>query len=171
MLTPATTPDLHLGIFFHFLSLVRPCQGFLLTTAPTRQDVKDACVRKRQCSDVGQRSCLAELSWLPSFGSQSPGAPSVLAILCNKPMQSSHYRHVLFYCTSLYCASQMWHFFSFLNQWNARPSTNEAIKTHFTAMLYCGGRERNLQYLRGWPVRAFSGEAIGVPKVMWRSGI
>lgn len=57
-------------------------------------------------------------------------------------------------------------FFSFLNQWNARPSTNEAIKTHFTAMLYCGGQELNLQYRRGRPVRAFSGEAIGTEKLV-----
>lgn len=90
--------------FSHILSLVRPCQGFLLTTTPTRQAVRDACVCKRQCSNVGQRSGLAELSWLPS-GPQLPGAPPVLAILHNKPMQS-FLQHILFYCTS-----QMLHFF------------------------------------------------------------
>lgn len=74
--------------FSHILSLVRPCQGFPLTTTPTRQAVRDACVCKRQCSDMGQRSRLAELPWLPSSGPQLSDAPPVLAILRNKPMQS-----------------------------------------------------------------------------------
>lgn len=62
------------------------------------------------------------------------------------------YKHTSFYCTWLYCASQMLHFL-FLTNWRQGPPPAKRLALVWLWYLfYCGGLALNLQYRWGMPV-------------------